>query len=217
MSKPTGSIGPYRISYNQNGLINGSFEPIQFPKDKREIEKYIVESFISSMNNCFMKKGKKFILSNPEHNAENDFDFTVASPDGSAYLELMEIAPLSGPYDQAPSRYKAYDFAKTILEGILQKSQHYDQKITRHLFLLLYVTHWAFILSDLTIACLQYWCDKKPTAFRAIFSYSLLDKQEGVPKWISPIPPQALGSFDPEQFKDNECIILDPKKWEKGK
>jgi hypothetical protein len=214
MGKPTGTSGFFRAQVSSNGDVVGSFEKIAFSAEKAVLELQTVDRFIASMNMHLRKSGDRFFLENPSNNRENDFDLTVSTPHGPAYLELMEIAPLAGPYGRAPSKYKPYDLAKTILSGVLEKSNRYPKDAGHPIFLLLYVTHWAFALSDTTIACLRYWLKTQPTLFCAIFTYEPIDESEGEPHWLFPVPPELIGSFDPEQFRDNVCLNLNPQKWQ---
>src|SRR5262249_33236914 len=195
------------------GTVTGSFVPPTMPETKVEIERCIADRFIASMNQYPAQAGERFFLSNPVTNQENDFDFTVQSSRGDAFLELMEIAPLRGPYDTAPPRYDVYGFARALFGGILSKSERYPKRMTNELFLLVYVTHWAFTLGEPVIGCLRYWCAKTPLAYRAVFSFQSLDEKEGTPQWIFPVPPDLLGNFDPEKVRGATCLNLDPRKW----
>jgi hypothetical protein len=114
MKKPTGLNGTFRVQVNPDATVSGSFIPVNLPNSKSEVEQHIVNRFISSMNMHLEQGGERFFLSNPQFNKENDFDFIVDSPRGTAFLELMEIAPLDGPYDKAPTQYNVYDFSKAI-------------------------------------------------------------------------------------------------------
>jgi len=214
MKKPTGTNGAFRIQINPDGTVSGSFMPITLPNSKAEVEQTIVNRFLASMNTHLKQAGERFFLSNPRINDENDFDFTVDSPRGIAFLELMEIAPLSGPYDKAPAQYNVYNFSKTIYQGITRKSKSYAQNMANDLFLLIYPTHWAFTPSRSAINCLRYWCASTSLAFRAVFYYQPLDEQEGAPHWIFPVPPELLNNFNPEQVRDNVFINLDPRNWD---
>jgi hypothetical protein len=214
MVKPSGTSGFFQVRANEQGDISGAFVPTPYSTEKAEIERQMIVSFISSMNKNLATSGEEFFLSNPKQNQENNIDFTVDSPNGLAYLELMEIAPLKGPYTTAPSIYKPYEFAKAVLAGIKKKSDHYARTHGRDIFLLLYVTHWSFIPSSSTLACLRYWLARESHRFRAVFSFYLLDPSEGVPQWIFPYPPDLLCSFDPEVIRDDVCLNLDPRKFE---
>lgn len=212
MAKPTGISGFFRVQVVSDGRVSGGFEQTHFSEDKALVEERIVDRFLASMNKHLASSGDRFIYADPKRNPEADFDFTVSAPNGPAYLELMEIAPLAGPYAEAPPSYKPYEFGKAILSGILEKSARYPRNMRRTLLLLTYVTHWTFALSQSTVACLRYWLRTQPTVFRAIFSYEPLDAEEGVPRWLFPVPPELLGSFDPEQIRDNVCLNLDSRK-----
>jgi len=196
--------------------VVGSFEKTQFPEKKAAIEEHMVDRFIASMNMYLNRSRARFVLGNPVSSSENDFDFTVSTPRGPAYLEVMEIAPLIGPYGTAPSKYKSYDLAKSILSGVFEKSNRYPKDAGQPIFLLLYITHWAFALSDKTIACLRYWLRAQPTRFSAVFTYEPIDENEGVPHWLYPVPPELIGSFDPEQCREYVCLNLNPQKWRIG-
>ena len=74
MKKPTGKIGPFRVSVDDQGDIVGSHKKISFPKTKNGIEEYIVGRFIFSANEELSKSGEKFFLSNPSKNEIDDFD-----------------------------------------------------------------------------------------------------------------------------------------------
>lgn len=214
MAKPTGISGFFCAHVTADGQIVGSFEKTPFSEDKAAVENQIVDRFIASMNKPLATSGERFCLADPQRNDENNLDFTVTTPSGPAYLELMEIAPLRGPHEGAPAQYKPYEFGKAILLGILKKSNHYPKNIGRDIFLLLYVTHWAFALSQTAIACLRYWLKTHPTVFRAIFAYEPLDAEEGAPHWLFPVPPELIGAFNPEQVRDNVCLNLNPQKWQ---
>ena len=212
MTKPTGTSGSFHVQINPDGSASGSFVPVTFSKSKSEIEQQVADQFIKSMDAHPVQEKEKFFLSAPRLNQENDFDFTVDSPQGEASLELMEIAPLKGSYKDAPTPYNVYDFSKTIFQGILSKSQSYPQKMAKDLFLLVYVTHWSFTLSKLVIACLRYWCASTPLAFRAIFYYAPRGNS-GLHDQIYPVSSEILNDFDPEKVRAEFCLNLDPRTW----
>ena len=217
MKKPTGKIGPFKVSVDDKRDIIGCYEKISFPKIKDEIEEYIVQRFIFSANKELEKTGEKFIISNPTKNELDDFDFNVTSPKGGAYLELMEAAPLKrvkGGYEKAPPEYRPYSLASNIFEKILSKSNKYPENLSRDLFLLVYVTHWTFVFNETTVAYLRYFCANSRLKFNGIFSYSPLDYEFGTVRWIYPVSPDLINGFDPEKYKDYVVINLDVAKSE---
>lgn len=192
--KPTGVTGPVRIS--QEGA---SFRPVVFPKTKEEIEHFIVQGFVSN----FCKEALSILSF--EQNEQNDFDFTLQTNLGQKYLELMEIAPLEkirGSYADAPSSYNAYEFAQTILAKILSKSSRYTGLKTPPVMLLLYVTDWAFTLSETVNALLQYWLIKNKHAFQCVFAFKPRSENSGTVSILFPTPPDFWAGFDPERARN---------------
>ena len=97
MTKPTGTHGFFRATVGEDDKIVGEFIKTELSPEQAAIEPRMAEQFISSANTHFGSAGETFCLSDPQANAEDDYDLTVLSPNGLAYLELMEIAPLDGP------------------------------------------------------------------------------------------------------------------------
>ena len=214
MPKPSGSSGIFRVAFGHDGTVVAGFEGIAFPAEKADLELKIATAFIDSMNSRMAESGETFFLGNPRQNVENDFDFTVACRDREADLELMEVAILRGPYETAPQRYKPYEFAQAVISEILKKSGHYQRSgPTRELFLLLYITHWAFLPTEATLHCLRYWLARQSHVFSAIFFFHFSSAEQGDGRWIYPYPPELIGSFDPETVRDNVGINFDPQKF----
>ena len=129
MAKPTGVSGFFRAETDAQGQLSGRFVQTPYSAEKSEVEAQMVVAFIASMNKLLVLSNESFFLSNPRQNKEDDFDFTVDSPTGPAYLELIEIAPLQGPYASSPHNYRPYDLAQAILNGIKSKSTESGQLI----------------------------------------------------------------------------------------
>ena len=209
--KPTGSSGFFRVTGS------GEAAPVEQPHsdNKAEIERAIVDIFLRS-HTYFT--GEPFFLSNPRQNKEDDFDFTVTSPLGDAFLELMEIAPLSesgGSYEKASSGYKAGELATAIINQIFKKSRRYRPK--RELFLLLYLTHWTFALGTSAIQLLRYKLAKRRHVFNAIFYIAPLDDKVGALHWLYPVPPEYLLNFKPEEHENDYTLNLDYRNWQIGR
>jgi hypothetical protein len=83
-NKPTGTMGVNRVKVEAGGTASHSFEKIEFPKEKSDIEALMVSDFLSSMNRVMSQEGTRWFMSDPKQNHENDFDYTVTLPDGSS-------------------------------------------------------------------------------------------------------------------------------------
>ncbi|MEE8056309.1 MAG: UvrD-helicase domain-containing protein [Pseudomonadales bacterium] len=153
-----------------------------------------------------------FFISEPQKNELDDFDFSVKTPKGDAYLELMEVAPLDlhkTNFDNAPNTYDRYELAEYIVNKIMGKSDKYPSNMEGELFLLLYITDFKFVLSDTTVQILRYFLIEKSPKFDVIFLYTPLDDKNGVVNWLHPIQKEDFQGFSPEIYR-GEVINLDP-------
>ena len=204
--KPTGTLGPIQVSADE-----AQFLQIEFPRTKEEIEEFIVKSFVRSSESLSPR------ISSYAQNSQNDFDFSIETAEGRKFLELMEVAPLEnlrGSYEKAPSSYRPYDFAQYIFSKINGKSERYRGAASSNICLLIYITDWAFTLSETVVTLLQYWAVQQPHSFQYIFCYSLLDAESGVTDLIYPTPFDFWKEFNPDAYRENIVHNLSPLKWE---
>lgn len=200
--KPTGDIGPIRVSPTE-GL---EWHKIDFPAAKEDVEKYIAQRFVEEANK---NRPERFRFTNLTQNPEQDLDFTVYVAGQSMYLELLEIAPLErGGYDTATTGHNSYDMAKWILKKIRNKGRRQVPESKRSL--LLYTTHWSFHFSDTTVALLQYWLLEKHFGYMEINIYLPMDTEMGIIKPLVPISAKHFVDFDPENYRDKQVFNLDP-------
>lgn len=204
--KPTGDIGVIVIDPGKGTV---TYDPVKFPVTKVEIEEFIVKPFIHSGRSSglfnFQLKG------DPIRNELDDFDFTLPTKGGKKYLELMEVAPLEhiqGTYENAPNSYNEFDFAKYIYQKIIGKSNRYRGSTEIDINLLIYVTHWTFVLSKNIIALLQYWTLQDEHCFKDIFYFSHLSPTEGITSVIYPTDKELFKDFDENLYRDNQAVLL---------
>lgn len=196
-----------------------SVHNVSLPETKAEIEQWVVTAFLRSgdlpINKPFLFD-QPLPISEPQPNPEQDFDFTVTGLDGPAYLELKEIAPLDlfGPtFEKAPAMYNGYDLAQNIAGMILKKSKGYADPAPKALYLLVYVTHWSFSLSDTVVRLVQYELARHEHKFCGVFDFQPIDNEQGLVHRLYPVPPELLQGFDPELFKDHKVLNLDYQKF----
>jgi hypothetical protein len=209
--KPTGKLGIFSATGHPDGTLSGQFQKIGFPKNKAAIEREVAEGFVRALKEAADAGGYQPFFSDLAANPENDLDFAVTTARGPARLELTETAVLDGPYENAPTSHCTYDFAKNVLQKILEKSRSYSRG---EQFLLLYATHFTFTLSDSEIYCLRVWLNENAPAFNAVFYFSPFTSTQGLPFWLYPVPPNMREGVDPEIFRGKTCYTLDPGKWE---
>ena len=212
MKKPTGRSGFMRFQAKSDGKVEGVYTQLRLPDAKADVERLMAQWFLDVLANASREGSMEPMFWDLRANAEDDFDFTVSTVRGPAYLELQEIAPLTGPYESAPEKYKPYDLAEYIIEKIRSKSAKYARQKQENLFLLTYVTHWSFALSPATLACLRVWLAREPMAFSAIFTFFPLSEGDGDARWLYPVPPEMREGFDPESVRDNVTLNLDTAK-----
>jgi hypothetical protein len=206
--KPVGVNGPVFLSPR-----GAEFQQLQYPETKEHIELFVARSFAASP----IPGGLPILRL--EQQQQNDLDFKIETSTGELELELMEIAPLEnlrGSYASAPSQHKPYDFADFIYGKALKKSARYGGSKSPRIVLLVYVTDWAFVLSETVICLLQYWLQAKPHNFEVVYAHQPVESGFGITHLLYPTPAAHWQTFNPEAFRENVVHSLSPMKWEKG-
>lgn len=210
MKKPIGQNGFFKVLVDETGTASGEFVSVAYPAQKDGQELVVATAFVQAMSDGVHADGLPPLFTDLTALTENHFDFSVTAQGSPAYLELQEIAPLTGPYATAPAQYKPYDRAQHILAKIRAKAAKYPNDGGAPIFLLVYVTHWSFALSDTVIACLRVWLQQEVTPFRAMFAFTPLPEAGGIAKWLAPVPPKLIAGFDPESVRDNTVLNVNP-------
>lgn len=208
-----GEIGPIKVTDSPTGA-SADWQKIELPERKPEVEQHFANRFAATYNSDPLLSG--LVIRGLQQNPEDALDFTLFTSAGDKWLELMEIAPFEFfglPPDQAPNEHKPYDLAQFVHKKMMQKSRKYRSARPGNLFLLLYLTDWRFLPSETAITLLQYWCNRKDHSFEAIFFYMPFTATEGHLKLIAPTPADYWKQFDPEVYRENKTINLDPSKW----
>lgn len=208
MVKPTGKIGATQVSTATGQVAEVTFDHIQFPTEKSAVERHVAESFIASYAQF---SGDDQFLREPQLNQENDFDLTVESNGSPAYLELMELRPAKGRYtDEQQIKLDVGKYVDWVLTEIRRKSSKYPRNLRQPLFLLLYVTHWAYLPSQSVIRLLQVELIKYRWVFNAIFLYIPLDSASGAPYWLYPTPHKVRRGIFVEELRGRTYFNLNP-------
>ncbi len=200
------TIGP--VKFSGEGI---EFQKIDFPRNKEEVEAFIVRSFLNSGGML------PLTINGFSQNEQSDFDFSIDTSEGKKYLELMEIAPLEnlrGSYQSAPPKYRPFDFAEYIFKKMMMKSDKYQGVISSNICLLVYITDWAFTISEKVVTLLQYWTANKTHSFQYVFCYSPIDQSTGDARLLYPTHFECWSDFDPEIFRGFEVINFSPLRWQ---
>jgi len=189
-SKPTGQLGFVALPARDG---ERSYQAITWPNSKPDIERCILESALGAAAAAGLDLYE--LTQEPEQNPEQDYDFTLRTPRGREYLDLMEIVPqpwTRGPHDQAPSAYRVGDFADAIYQELIIKAKHYGGP-SYALHLLLYVTDWRLRPGPSLFGLLSHLCKEGAHGFRTIFYYCPDDERHGQ---LIKIFPQETSTFD---------------------
>lgn len=202
-NKPTGKTGFTRMS--NKGV---TFHKLLYPKEKPEIELFIANYFVNQLNSNNTKVIKDFI-----QNDEDNYDFTLILQSGvQKYLELMEIFPQNGGYNNATGYYKDLEMAEYIVERIISgKSIKYESK-SLPIDLLIYPTGYQFVLSELCKQLIGFLLNSKKIIFNGVFYFSLFDQNTGDACLLYP---NNYSQIDVEKYKNSTTYNLDPENGKK--
>ena len=213
--KPTGQLGKLEVNFGDKSSI--SFEAIDFPDQKEDIEALFVERFFAQP---LTHEYFPFEILDYEQNAERNLDFTLRTSQGNKLLELMEIAPLEhiqGSYDEASNSYNNAEFAISVHEKLMKKSDGYTSREESNISLLLYPTDYRFALSDTAVAWLQYLTITQAHYFECIFYFFLLDNKSGVTNIRFPTDSEYFADFDENKNRKSWSIFPRPEDWNFGR
>ena len=207
-TKPTGRIGPFSVTTTPTGAV-GAWNAIKFPKSKEEIERFIVDMWASAMR----RAGATILKIVP--NKQNDFDFTIATPNGPVSMDLVEFIYRDGqgkPYDGETIKIQSADYASQLAETVWKKSAHYGKANSQPIHLLVYVTHWRFWSNEVAIRLTQHRLSEKPPIFETVFFIEPLDEKQGNARILFPSK-DPLEGHQPEEFDQHFTITPNPGNW----
>jgi len=206
--KPRGQIGPITVGEE------GSFEAVDFPDSKDEIEAFILRT-------ALRVGGKEStalfrLVGEPVQNPEDDFDFTLITESGPQPLDLAEIAPLgSGGYKSARGSYHVGERADKIWELLAQKAMKYSRPEGEGPHILLYSTDWRFRVSDGVLDLVAYYCHRRGLCFHSVSYFAQSDETDGQFSTLFPRSPESFRDFNEAARRARQVMIGDPTsaKW----
>lgn len=204
MKKPTGHHGPIRL-----GIDGPLYKQVILPQRKEEIELHFCQEFLKwAAKLGWLRADIDAIVPNPT----DDLDFTIDTDKGRFYIELLEIAPLAGPYSADKGQYDQYDRILWIRDRIMEKSNKYKGATRTPIILLTYVTHWGFFVLPDTLAALRVLIEKEITCFHSVFNLEHANQQNVQVECIYPAPPNAT-RVEPETLRGKGVAVTNPEGW----
>jgi hypothetical protein len=208
--KPRGKMGHLQLgSAKDPGSVE--FVPIELPRSKPEIEEWILAAALSAAGKATLKLYD--LTGEPVQNREQDFDFTLPTPRGAEFLDLVELAPLqalAGQYDNARSAYRIGDIAEQAYRPIRAKSHHYravNSPCTMHL--LAYTTDWRLRLPKPAQNLIRFWLSTEPHGFRTISYFAPDSADDGEISILYPTPHTALDGFNEADVANTPVVSID--------
>jgi hypothetical protein len=203
--KPVGQIGPYVVQSSQVGIA-ARWATVPFPENKAEIERKMV----GYLEKAIAANGG--IVLAVKQNDEANLDFTLNLPGGTVDLELREIHYLDGvgnPYISRNIRIQSSTYARQIFHAVQEKSAKYSAHSKVPMHLLLYITHWRFLPSEVVIRLVQHFLQQRPSIFENVILVLPIDDKEATVRVLYPSV-EPLERRPPEEFSDHWYMNLDP-------
>jgi hypothetical protein len=206
--KPTGDIPFVRVGGGQVEELR-----VDLPSSKPEIEDWILTRTLRSADREGVPLFGGF---RPDQNPEDDFDYTIQTPYGIQYLDLMEVfVGTTGPHSSAPAAFDGRKRAEEIADAVMNKSESYGQP-ARPLHLLLYSTDWRLSLHPPVAEILAVALSTRPHVFETIVYFGPLDGDGGFVFRMWPLTGEVLAEYERCAQSVSQVILLDLKAAEIG-
>jgi hypothetical protein len=172
IKKPSGDIRIIEFSFDEKNTIQQNID-MQFPEQKEELEKLVVELFLKSWTSMFTNKPPKLA----EQNKQYDLDFMLEDLNGGKYyLELTELVPFKMGTKGFTSINNQIDqniLVENLTTIIKAKSIKYSG-IKSIIDLLIYYTDDCAELGLAATCWIQIWLNTNKHRFRNIFLFKPL-------------------------------------------
>lgn len=183
--KPTGSIKRLNIVNTPSGMpLVLPQQVFSFPQDKEEAEGVAMKALFEVLMLDYVQY--KF-ESYRRHPKEDGPDFDVTWKGKEAFVELTELAPLSGPYSTAKRLFTVKEMADALIGLVEKKNKKYKGRGYSPLFLLIYITDDAFYVVEEVLLVVAHMLQVgNPIVFEALFFVSFW--ADGKPHMRMPFP-----------------------------
>lgn len=144
--KSVGSIKRINVVNSPSGMpLVLPPEVFSFPTDKDAAEEVAMKALFEELAHGYVPY---HFESYRRHPKENGPDFDVTWNGKEAFVELTELAPLSGPYATARRVFTVKEMADALVGLVRSKNQKYEDRGYYPIFLLIYITDDAFYVAE---------------------------------------------------------------------
>lgn len=156
--KPTGEVRAVTIELGgDEPAALRQLETFKLPEVKNDAEDLVMQKFVG-ISRQDTARGYLVRLNSATHlPTDHGPDFEVVTDSGATiYFELLEIAPLSGRYQEADHAMLVGELIDFVVAQVETKIRKYGiQQQFRPLSLLLYVSHYGFSPGPLEVNCIM--------------------------------------------------------------
>lgn len=164
--KRSGTIGPFVVTSDGKGNVEGSLDKFVWPTEQKAIENLVLDLFLLERE----KAGITMLTR--QDGGTHDLDFRLKLSDGLVDLELMEVVIRSGkqiPFQSGHGTYTVSEYADAVFAQIQKKIDKYGVNHEVPIDLLLYVTHEQYLPSLKTLDVLRIYFRDKQHDFRRVY------------------------------------------------
>ena len=202
--KPTGSIKRRNIINTPSGMpLLLPEEVFAFPQDKEAAEEVAMKALFEELKKDYVQFKFKTYCRHPK---EDGPDFDVVWEKEGAFIELTELAPLSGPYTTAKRVFTVKEMAGLLVELVENKNRKYKNRGYSPLFLLIYITDDAFYVVEEVLLVVAHMLQiGSELVFEAVFFLSFWS--DGKPHMRMPFPHhENLWLFNAQPYLEKQVI-----------
>lgn len=199
--KRMGRTGGIKVSTTPDGATLQQTDR-RFSGQKDRDERRIAKAMSAAVNRHlpFNERFRALV-----QNSENDIDFSSTVNGRRHFIELMEHAPLTGPYPQGAQRRETYLEATWIADKAETKGKRQGPGLQRTLFV--YATHETFVLSETAKAVTAAMLSKRSHGYKSIWYGHYLGDETFITFQL--FPRSDLETIDPEDFRNHFWIAAD--------
>jgi hypothetical protein len=208
-ARPTGQVRQTHVDLYKGkvGEIS-AVSSFSWPPVKEDAETLVIEKFWSVSHRAPWMPLWLRVTHYPDPDGP---DFFVETPNGTEYVELVEIALLRGPYQTAQRTRSFGEFLNHCVDQVLKKQKKYHGRGFSPLTLLVYVGDDAFLPNEEQTAALRVAISKlNLSAFKEVFL--ILFASDGTPWAFTCAPP--LPSITKRRLRElqaSQMVCADPR------